>query len=142
LFRRGEGEAGYERVEAIGWSNENARRLTPGNSLVHGLELRKIPLQLEGDDILSGEEISQRQLAFSTLAVPLISRGSLIAIAFYGVHKTGDDLNKEEIVILDELAKTASAAYESIEASSLRHQGEELKERLHALTNGGSQVNA
>jgi hypothetical protein len=54
--------------------------------------------------------------------------GELRAIALYGAHRAGDDLNGDKVKMLAELAGAASVAYTNFELVSLRgriHESEQ-----------------
>jgi GAF domain-containing protein len=61
------------------------------------------------------------------LAVPIIVRNQLEAIAMYGAHSGGEDFDSGEIRLLNELAIAAGAAFNHLEAERLREELMEVK---------------
>ncbi len=56
------------------------------------------------------------------IAIPVFSHGDLIAIAIYGLHENGTDLDNEEIELFQELAVAGGNAYDRLEAQYLRER--------------------
>jgi hypothetical protein len=71
--------------------------------------------------------------ATPTLAIPLIVCHQLEAVALYGPHRTGEDLDPDAERVLGYLTVAAAAAYDHIEASALRQRNEELLKKLEAV---------
>jgi hypothetical protein len=61
------------------------------------------------------------------LAVPVLVRHRLIAIALYGSHSNGEALDPDEVDAIDRLASGAAAAYDHLEAEALRRENELLR---------------
>jgi hypothetical protein len=81
-------------------------------------------------------------LAAPTLAVPVRSNaGRTLAVALYGPHETGNDLNPDERDMLGRFAEKAAAGYERVEMQMLREEVAALKARLagggSAMSEGG-----
>ena len=60
------------------------------------------------------------------LAVPIGDRLRCLALAFYGPHATGNDLNHDERTMLTELADKAANAF-------MKLNDEELRQRIATL---------
>ena len=56
------------------------------------------------------------------LALPIIVRRELAAIVFYGSHVHGEPLDPDEIKAIAGLATGAAAAYDHLEAESMRRR--------------------
>jgi hypothetical protein len=56
------------------------------------------------------------------LAVPVSVRHELVSFTLYGGHANGAQLDPEEVVLLDELAREAARAYDHIEAVRTRER--------------------
>jgi len=67
------------------------------------------------------------------IAVPIVFRGSLDAIVLYGAHRSGEDLDPEEIDSLDALARAAAAAYDHLDAESTRLRLARMEEEVTRL---------
>lgn len=55
-----------------------------------------------------------------TLAVPVSVRHELVSFTLYGAHANGAQLDPEEVVLLEELAREAARAYDHVEAERAR----------------------
>ncbi|MDQ6781272.1 MAG: hypothetical protein M3Z37_09010, partial [Candidatus Eremiobacteraeota bacterium] len=67
------------------------------------------------------------------LALPIIVRRELAAIAFYGAHLHGEALDPDEIRIIAGLATSSAAAYDHIEAETLRKENETIRGEVSSL---------
>jgi hypothetical protein len=65
--------------------------------------------------------------------VPVFSHGDLTAIAVYGLHANGTDLDSEEIMLFELLAAAAGNAYDRLEAKSLREEVGDLRDEVREL---------
>ena len=76
-------------------------------------------------------------MARPCLAVPVRGwSGEPLAVALYGAHRNGSDLDPDERAMLGTLADRAGAAYEHVESETLRREVAELRAQLaagHAL---------
>ena len=63
--------------------------------------------------------------------------GEPLAVALYGPHRTGNDLDHDEHAMLGTLAEQAGAAYERVEIEALRREIADLRAQLAALRAGG-----
>lgn len=63
--------------------------------------------------------------------------GEPLAVALYGPHRAGNDLDHDEHAMLGRLADQAGAAYERVEIEALRRELGELRAQLAALQAGG-----
>jgi GAF domain-containing protein len=74
-----------------------------------------------------------RGVARRCLAVPVRGgSGEPLAVALYGAHVTGSDLDADERAMLGALADRAGAAYERVEIETLRREVAELRAQLVA----------
>ncbi|MBV8197607.1 MAG: hypothetical protein JO263_05705 [Candidatus Eremiobacteraeota bacterium] len=60
--------------------------------------------------------------AIYTLAVPVTVRHELVSFTLYGAHTNGAQLDPDEVVLLEELAREAARAYDHVEAQRAREQ--------------------
>jgi vacuolar-type H+-ATPase subunit E/Vma4 len=60
------------------------------------------------------------------LAMPVLLRDQIIAIALYGLHRSGADIDPDEERSLKPLLERAGAAYDHIDAEALRAKVELL----------------
>ncbi|MGA2759775.1 MAG: hypothetical protein ABSF08_05590 [Candidatus Cybelea sp.] len=108
----------YRRVRAHGWTDDEATELDADDALA--LRLRADLAAIDPSDLRwprNDLPSSDRQVIY---AVPIIVGHHLEAIALYGNHKTGEDLDPDERSILRKLAAAASAGYDHIVAVELR----------------------
>jgi hypothetical protein len=113
---------------ATGWPNECAREFTQHDRLVMHLESAPVPLRTR--DIHWTRSDLPRGSARPALALPILVRRRLAAIALYGEPKSGADLDPDEIRAISALAVAAGAAYDHLEADALRKQVEKLQLEL------------
>jgi hypothetical protein len=67
------------------------------------------------------------------VAVPVGDRIRCLALALYGPHATGDDLNHDERAMLAELADKAACAFIKLDSDQLRHRVAELEYELEVI---------
>lgn len=94
-----------------------------------GAELTPIDpheLRWERDDVPAGE----RQVLY---AVPIVNGYRLDAIALYGGHVTGEDLDPDERRSLRRLGSAAASAYDHIATAKLRRRLESVEAENAAL---------
>jgi len=123
LFRSND-HGSYDRVWALGWTQDAARDLDASGPLVEKLKVAQEPTRLKRGDAVrdglpGGDEVP-------ILAVPIVVRRELEAVAFYGAHTGGEDLDPDEIGSLARIGDAAGAAYYHLEADSLRNAVEGL----------------
>lgn len=61
------------------------------------------------------------------LAVPVLSHRRIDAVAMYGLHVNGTDLDAEEIALLERLCAAAGSAFDRLESEQLRAENELLR---------------
>lgn len=110
LFRRRDGA--FERVSAIGWSEFDNRSLERDDPLVLHLEAKRGALSL--NDSRFSQTYLQAKTNFADEAVPIFSHGVLTAIALYGPHVNGTQIDPMERSAIEKLAAPAEQAYESL----------------------------
>jgi hypothetical protein len=69
--------------------------------------------------------------AFPAVVVPVRAHGELLAVALYGPHHSGDDLNREELALLARFASDAARGYDRAEIMALRKR---LSEMLRSVS--------
>lgn len=144
LFRSNE-RGTFERVWALGWGESAAGDLDPFEPLVDRLREEGEPTRVSRKDLVrDGLPAGD---ASPIVAVPIVVRNQLEAVAMYGAHTGGEDLDPDEIGSLRRIGEAAGAAYYHLEADSLRGALEELGReidtwRARALELGWSEVEA
>jgi hypothetical protein len=119
IFHRSAG-GHFVREMAVGWDHVGTRELTSGDQLVLHLLAEERPVRLA--DIVWPSEESPTVVGDAILAMPVLLRDELVAIALYGPHRSGADIDPDEIRALTQLVDRAGAAYDHIEARTLREQ--------------------
>ena len=71
--------------------------------------------------------------AHPVLALPIIVRRELAAIVFYGAHIHGEALDPDEIKAIASLAPGAAAAYDHLEAESMKREVETFRNENESL---------
>lgn len=127
LFRL-DNDGSYRRAATIGWLPGSAQALEADDPLVLHLKAAHAPLDIEmmswpRTDVPIGP-------ARPVLALPIVVRRQLVAIALYGAHADGVDLDPDEVRAVSGLAVGAAAAYDHIEAETLRRAYEALRREL------------
>ena len=126
LFRRSQPDKGFTRELAIGWGEPDLTELTADHPLVLHLLAEGAPVRLA--DVRWSADDGEFRVANSVLAAPVLLREQLAAIVFYGPHRSGADIDPDEIRSLAPLTERAGAAYDHIEVQSLRAVVEALME--------------
>ena len=122
LFRSNN-RGGFVRRLDVGWSHGDVTELTPNDPLVLHLVAENVPVRVS-EVTWSFDE--PPRLANSLLAMPVLLRDQIVAIAFYGPHRTGADIDPDEQKSLVPLVERAGAAYDHIDAEALRAKVELL----------------
>ncbi len=118
VFRRN--ETHYERVAANGWEENETMSLEDDDRLVIGLrtDLRPIvttDLGWPRGDLPTGN----RQVIY---AIPVVIGHTVEAIALYGGHTGGEDLDPDERQSLRDLAQAAAVGYDRVHSKELRER--------------------
>jgi hypothetical protein len=118
VFRRN--ETHYERVAASGWHDGEAGVLEDDDRLAIQLRAELRPLKLHDyvwprSDVPSGG----RQVLY---AIPVLIGHTVEAIALYGGHTGGEDLDPDERRSLRALAQAAAIGYDRIRSEGLRRR--------------------
>ncbi len=126
IFRLG--DAAYERTRAIHWDDESATRVDPNHSLVQNLQGERGVIRLR--DVRRPDIAFPRGVAAPALAVPLFVRHQLDGFVLYGPHVSGEDFDPIEIRLLEQLAASAAATYDHLDAEAARKDAERLEREL------------
>ncbi|HEY1429638.1 MAG TPA: hypothetical protein VGF18_08695 [Candidatus Tumulicola sp.] len=121
----------FQRRHAIGWDESDAAVLDADDHLVVRMRAELLPSHL-GDlrwprsDVPSG---SQQPI----YAIPIVVARRLHAIAVYGAHASGEDVDPDERAALRDLAAGAALAYDHLTTQALRDRIETLRGENAAL---------
>lgn len=133
LFRLDDSSKTFVRVEgSIGWQDGTIERFGTDSPILTQLaaadgiaRVREYPEELRSQ--------LPRESRLPAAAVAVTNGWSVQAVAVYGAHKRGDDLNREELDALRDLAHAASQAYDRVETLRLKERVADLSHRLQAF---------
>jgi hypothetical protein len=132
IFR--EQDSAFRRTrDEKGWNDSMKKELLPESdaAALVCLEVGE-PLRLGHDDWVSPDLPSGLQAP--CLSVPVESEiPEATAVALFGPHESGNDLDEDEIELLQKLATRAASSYERVVTHLLRSQVAELKSQLIAM---------
>jgi hypothetical protein len=130
LFTRSD-DGGFVREASVGWPDGTAQMMMHDDHIALCLAAEQSPLRLR-EVHWQRTEMPQGAL-MPVLAVPVLVRRRLRAVVLYGSHLNGADLDIDEIQSLHLLAQAASAAYDHLEAVTLREQVIEQRKEIEML---------
>lgn len=119
LFHREAQEPRFVRELAIGWNDGDVRELTCEDPLVLHLLAEGEPVRL-ADVAWSTDQLPS--IGHAVLATPVMLRDELVTIVLYGPHRTGADIDPDEMRSLVHLTQSAGASYDHIDARTLREE--------------------
>jgi len=131
VFRKADDGAGYVRRSATGWGPGTALKLDDEDRLVLVLESEMTPVRIF--DLRWQRPDLPSDAASPVLAVPVVIHNALVAVALYGAHASGEDLDPDEVRALEGLAEGARAGYEHVAAEQLRQENEALAREVAQL---------
>lgn len=129
LFRR-DARGCYERISAQGWDTYSATELDLFDPLIVRMREEQEPCRLSA--LGSTREKFPGGDCAPILAVPIVVRRELEAVALYGAHAGGEDLDPDEVRALARIGEAAGAAYYHLEADALRDAVEQLGIEIEA----------
>jgi hypothetical protein len=121
---------GFRRYVSAGWDASATDVLDPTNLLRHARH-RGAAYRIDPDalaDVRLPEGLGRPQIA-----VPVGNPRRFFAVALYGGHEAGTDLDQRERDLLASLARQAEIAYAYLEAEMLRQRIAALESRLAKL---------
>ncbi len=132
---RNQGDGLRRMVDSKGWNPALKKELRPESDAA---ALRSLEV---GAPVRLGAEWSAHDLPTGLeapcLSVPVQSEiPEARAVALFGPHETGNDIDEDEREVLDHLAERAAAGYERVITQMLRQEVTELKAQLDALQHG------
>jgi hypothetical protein len=121
VFRRMPPSPGWQDSDQSVFSPETSEALRKLLAVRKPIRFSHLPRDIEG--LPNGA-------AFPAIAVPIASPDRLYAVAVYGPHETGDDIDPLEEEVLNEFAQHAVRGYEHSEVAALRQELASLHSRL------------
>jgi hypothetical protein len=120
LFRRNDASSHFARSVAEGWNHIGSQELTSDDPLVLHLLAEESPIRLA--DVIWAADERPTHVGDAVLAMPVLLRDQLVSIVLYGAHRNGADIDPDEVRSIALLVDNAGAAYDHIEARTLRAQ--------------------
>jgi hypothetical protein len=121
----------FERIADSGWNRQEAETIDPEDPLVVELRADLAPIVLDGRP--RPETILPGGAKAPSLVVPLVMRGTVFGFVLYGARRNGLPLTGEERGLLEEITRSAAAAYDHIDADQSHARIRELEDRLRQL---------
>jgi GAF domain-containing protein len=119
LFRR-DGSGHYRRVTALEWPAGTTADLGSDDPLIVHLQAERGAIRLS--ELHWSRDGAPSDGARPALALPIMVRHELEAIALLGAHRGGEDFDPDELQWLNSLAVAAGAAYDHLAADALRQE--------------------
>jgi hypothetical protein len=127
VFRR-DAAGIFSRTASVHWQPGDATELGPDERLVALLRAEQGALGI--DETGWNHRDLPHGAARPIVAIPILVRHELRAIAFYGAHASGEAIDPDELRLVEKIAKMSSAAIDHLEAMELRRQNESLAREL------------
>jgi hypothetical protein len=131
IFTLNDSRTAFKRIGAKNWEKAALTEIAVDDALVaqlqavqQPLDLRKAGWQVEG--LPGGDKCP-------ALAVQILMRGTVFAIALYGRHISGAEISGEEQELLHSVAGNAAAAFDHLDAERTRREIEALRGENLAL---------
>jgi hypothetical protein len=123
LFQYSDGA--FVREQAVGWPSSALRALSATDPPLAALAGMRETKRIRWSDPNERERLPQSN--HPVLAMPIIVNNTLQAVALYGLHEDGTDLDPDEIRAIKGLMLPATAAEAQLEAKRARHEVERLR---------------
>ncbi len=114
----------FVKETAIGSEFRGKTQLTSSDPLVLHLLAEERAVRLA--DVTWPSDGSPSHFGDAVIAMPVLLRDELVAIVLYGPHHSGADIDPDEVRGMAQLVERAGAAYDHIDARSLRDQVQSL----------------
>jgi len=131
IFTLNETATAFKRIGAKSWENAALAEIPIDDALVAQLRAVPEPLDLRSADwhpngLPAGDKAP-------ALAVQVLMRGEVFAIALYGRHVSGTEISGDEQELLHSVAANAAAAFDHLDAERTRREIEALRSENAAL---------
>ena len=121
----------WKRTRAIGWADDTLQELAANDALVLHVLAEQAPVKTM--NMRWAASSLPIGLAHPVVAVPVLARRRVVAIALYGQHANGADIDADEIAAIQRVADAAGAAFDHVEAENLRRENEAQAHRIEEL---------
>ena len=129
VFRE-EGGVFRRSAEDQGWDDAAARTLDPRDPMLKPVQMRR-PFGVDAKG--AARNHLPNGLMQPIVAVPIGDHCRCLAVALYGPHAAGDDLNHDERVMLAELAEKAASVFMKLDHDQLRQRIASLEGELEMV---------
>ncbi|HLI97981.1 MAG TPA: hypothetical protein VKT72_18075 [Candidatus Baltobacteraceae bacterium] len=131
IFIANEAGTGFRRIAASNWEYASLTEIAIDDALVAQLRAVQDPLDLRSagwnpQGLPTGE-------GTPTLAVQILMRAEVYAVALYGRHVSGAEISRDEQELLHSVAANAAAAFDHLDAERARREIEALRSENAAL---------
>lgn len=131
IFTLNEGGTAFKRIAAANWDKSSLTEIAIDDALVAQLRAVQNPLDLrKADWHIKGLPAGDKAPA---LAVQILMRGEVFAVALYGRHVNGAEISSDEQELLHSVAANAAAAFDHLDAERTRREIEALRSENAAL---------
>lgn len=137
LFEQQPG-SNWSRTRSAGWEAHTLHDLDADDRLVLHIQAEQATFRTSHVQWAAGALPQGR--AHPIVAVPVIARHRVIAIALYGEHVNGANLDADEVNAIESLAEAAGAAYDHVEAEELRAQLVAMSREIDMLRAGAAKT--
>jgi hypothetical protein len=131
IFTSNESRTAFTRLAAKNWEDATLTTIASDDALVAQLRAVQKPLLLRGVGWHPGG-LPEGDKA-PALAVQVLMRGEVFAIALYGPHVNGAEISSDEQELLHSVAANAAAAFDHLDAERTRREIEALRSENAAL---------
>lgn len=131
VFILNERRTAYKRIAAKNWDDAMLAEIASDDAIVPQLHAVQQPLLLRTVGWRPGGLPEGHQTP--ALAVQVLMRGEVFAIALYGPHVSGAEISSDEQELLHSVAASAAAAFDHLEAERTRREIEALRSENAAL---------
>lgn len=131
IFTLNEAGTAFKRIAASNWEKASLTEIAIDDALIAQLRAVQQPLDLRNVGWHpSGLPSSDKA---PTLAVQVLMRGDVFAVALYGRHVSGAEISGDEQELLHSVAANAAAAFDHLDAERTRREIEALRSENAAL---------
>jgi hypothetical protein len=131
IFTLNESRTAFKRIAAASWENAPLNEIAIDDAIVAQLRAVQAPLNLRSAGWHPGGLPAGDKAP--TLAVRVLVRGDVFAIALYGRHINGAEISRDEQDLLHSVAANAAAAFDHLDAERTRREIEALRSENAAL---------
>jgi hypothetical protein len=131
IFTLNESRTAFKRIAAMNWENASLAEIAIDDALIAQLRAEQQPLDLRNAGWHpNGTPPEDKR---PTLAVQVLMRGEVFAVALFGRHVSGAEISGDEQELLHSVAANAAAAFDHLEAERTRREIEALRSENAAL---------